>query len=89
MFKPNPAWVSFLSLFNLHQCVQSPTRVTSTTSTLIDYIYVSNPDVVLMSFIDMRNNKGPNTDPCGTPEGTVEYSDFLPFITTACLQFYK
>ena len=40
MFKPNPAWVSTLSLFNLHQCVQSPTRVTSTTSTLIDYIYI-------------------------------------------------
>ena len=26
MFKPNPAWVSTLFLFNLHQCVQSPTR---------------------------------------------------------------
>ena len=40
MFKPNPAWVLTLSLFNLHQCVQSPTRVTSTTSTLIDHIYM-------------------------------------------------
>ena len=35
----------------------------------------------------MRNNKGPNTDPCGTPEDIVLYSDFLPFITTACLRF--
>ena len=40
MFKPNPAWVSTLSLFNLHQCVQSLTRVTSTTSALIDHIYM-------------------------------------------------
>ena len=40
MFKPNPAWISTLSLFNLRQCVQSPTRVTSTTSTLIDRIYM-------------------------------------------------
>ena len=40
MFKPNPARVSTLSLFNLHQCVQSPTRVTSTTSTLTDLIYI-------------------------------------------------
>ena len=37
----------------------------------------------------MRNNKGPNTDPYGTPKGTVLYSDFLPFITTACLRFCK
>ena len=44
LFKPNPSWVSTLSLFNLHQCVQSPTRVTSTTSTLTDHIYVSNLD---------------------------------------------
>ena len=35
----------------------------------------------------MRNNKGPNTDPCGIPEDIVLYSDFLPFITTACLLF--
>ena len=31
-------------------------------------------------YIYMKNNKGPNTDPCGTPEGTVLYSDFLPFL---------
>ena len=32
--------LSTLSLFNLHQCIQSPTRVTSTTSTLIDHNYI-------------------------------------------------
>ena len=55
MFKPNPAWVSFLSLFNLHQCVQSPTRVTSTTSTLIDYIYVSNPDRLICTHVPVTS----------------------------------
>ena len=51
MFKPNPAWVSTLSLFNLHQCVQSPTRVTSTTSTLIDHIYASKPDRLIRTHV--------------------------------------
>ena len=39
--------------------------------------------------IYMKNIKEPNTDPCGTPEGIDFYSDFLPFITTACLRFCK
>ena len=38
MFKSNPAWASTRSLFNLDQYVQSATRVTLTTSTLVDHI---------------------------------------------------
>ena len=55
MFKPNPAWVSTLSLFNLHQCVQSPTRVTSTTSTRIDHIYVSSPDRLIRTHVPITS----------------------------------
>ena len=47
MFKSNPAWASTLSLFNLHQCVQSATRVTFATSTLIDHIDVNNTDKMI------------------------------------------
>ena len=36
VFKSNPAWIPTLSLFILHQCVESATRVALTTSTLID-----------------------------------------------------
>ena len=37
------------------QCVQSPTRVTSTTSTLIDHIYVSNPDRLIRTHVPMTS----------------------------------
>ena len=47
----------------------SDTLVSSAKSFIIDSIYL------VMSFMYMRNNKGPNTDPCGTPEGTVLYDD--------------
>ena len=53
MFKPNPAWVSTLSLFN--QCVQSPTRMTLTTSSLIDHIYVSNPDRLIRTHVPITS----------------------------------
>ena len=54
-FKPNPAWVSTLSLFNLHQCVQFQTRVTSTTSTLIDHIYVSKLDRLIRTHVPITS----------------------------------
>lgn len=51
MLKPNPAWASTISLFNLHQSVTSPTRVTSTTKTLIDHIYANNPDRLIHTYV--------------------------------------
>ena len=47
MFKSNPAWVSTLSVFKLHHCVQSAKRMTLTTSALVDHIYVNNPDKMI------------------------------------------
>ena len=51
MFKYNPLWASTLSLYNLHQCVQSATRVILTTSTPIDHICVNNPDKMMRKYI--------------------------------------
>ena len=51
VFKSNPASASTLSLFNLHQCVHAATRVTLTTSTLIDHIYVNNPDKMIRTYV--------------------------------------
>ena len=46
MLKPHPAWDSVCTLFNLKQLVISPTRITATSSTLIDHIYTNKPDAV-------------------------------------------
>ena len=42
----NLDWVSLYSSFRLHQLVNVPTRVTKTTSTLIDHIYTNNSGLV-------------------------------------------
>ena len=89
MFKPNPGWVSTLSLFNLHQCVQSPTRVTSTTTTLIDHIYVSNPDRLIRTPVPITSMSDHNpvccTFSCQIPKSkagkhtTVTYRSYKHF----------
>lgn len=47
MFSANPTWESTITLFGLKQLITSPTRVTSTSSTLIDHIYTTNKNRVL------------------------------------------
>ena len=42
-----------------------------------------------MSFIYRRNSNGPNTVPCGTPDVTGEYSDFVPSHTTSWRRFVR
>ena len=34
---------------------------------------------------DIRNRRGPRTEPCGTPAGTFFRSDLSPLITVACI----
>ena len=36
------------------------------------------------SFMYIKNNKGPSTDPCGTPDKTGVYGDSLPLRTKNC-----
>ena len=47
LFKSNCVWRSIVSLFGLKQLIQTATRVTSSTSTLIDHIYTNNLNAVL------------------------------------------
>jgi hypothetical protein len=44
--KNNVAWESMLALFGLKQLVSTATRVSPSTSTLIDHIYTSSPETV-------------------------------------------
>ena len=42
-----------------------------------------------MSPINMRNIKGPRTDPCGTPDITSCADDFAEFTTTCCVRWLR
>ncbi len=46
MLKQHSSWDSTLNLFGLTQLVSSPTRITETSSTLIDHIYTNNPHTI-------------------------------------------
>ena len=41
------------------------------------------------SFMYVRNKQGPSTEPCGTPDLTLMWSDWLPSTTTACFRSCK
>lgn len=43
LFNGNANWLSFIDLFNLHQCISLPTRINFTSCTLIDHIYSNDP----------------------------------------------
>ena len=42
-----------------------------------------------MSFIQIKNNKGPSTDPWRTPHSTICVDDVTPFTLVNYLQLYK
>ena len=46
LMKPQPAWESTVSLFGLSQLIKSPTRITPTTSTLLDHIYTNDSALI-------------------------------------------
>ena len=46
MFKQQPAWNSTVTLFGLQQLITNATRITQTSSTLLDHIYTNNTDKV-------------------------------------------
>jgi len=46
LHKTQTAWHSLTSLFGLHQLVNTSTRITDTSSTLIDHIYTNNKSMV-------------------------------------------
>ena len=44
LLKPRSSWDSTITLLGLTQLIESPTRITPTSATLIDHIYTNNPD---------------------------------------------
>ena len=46
LFKPHHAWDCTANLLGLHQLISFPTRVTATTSTLLDHIYTNKPTAI-------------------------------------------
>lgn len=47
----NNKWQNLVELFDLTQLVTEPTRITQSTSTIIDHIYTSNPENVSECFV--------------------------------------
>ena len=47
----NRKWQHLIELFDLTQLIKDPTRVTETSSTIIDHIYTSNPENIVESFV--------------------------------------
>ena len=47
LLKPNKRWTQIYELNNLHQVIEFPTRVTPTSKTLIDHIYVSDKNNIV------------------------------------------
>ena len=47
----NSKWLNLIQLFDLTQLVTEPTRVTKSSSLLIDHVYTSNPDNIFECFV--------------------------------------
>ena len=47
----NKKWLNLIQLFDLKQLVNSPTRITQNSSSLIDHIYCSNPENIFDCFV--------------------------------------
>ena len=46
LLKSQPAWESTTSLFGLHQLINCATRITQTSATLLDHIYINYEQMV-------------------------------------------
>ena len=49
--KSNTKWSNMIQLFDLTQLISKPTRVTQTTTTLIDHVYTTAPGTISESFV--------------------------------------
>ena len=47
----NTKWMNLIQLFYLTQLVSLPTRVTQSSSTIIDHVYTSNPENITETFV--------------------------------------
>jgi len=60
LLKPHSSWDSTITLLGLTQLIESPTRITPTSATLIDHIYTNNPD----AFTDVSVSDQSISDHC-------------------------
>ena len=51
LFSSHPQWTRICDSLGLSQLIQSPTRITASSSTLIDHIYTNNPKVITKSYV--------------------------------------
>ena len=56
LLKTNNQWTQMINSYNLHQLIQSPTRVTPNSQTIIDHIYVSNKNNVIETCVPVFNS---------------------------------
>ena len=47
----NSKWANLTQLFDLSQLITEPTRVTDTSSTIIDHVYTTEPGNITESFV--------------------------------------
>ena len=47
----NNKWMNLIQLFDLTQLISSPTRITQSSSSIIDHVYTSNPEYITESFV--------------------------------------
>ena len=81
--------ISLSATFNKSQAAP---WVESMQKTLASSAYINaSPDVIDKgrSFANNVNKEGPKTEPCGTPNLTCVFEDFLPFITVNCFLFER
>ena len=78
---------SLAFLFNSSKSGLQTDKEVSSANNLIPF----SPTALYISLIYRRKNKGPNTDPCGTPHGThLSLSlDLMPFTTVYWRRFDK
>ena len=55
LMKTNNQWNQQIDSYNLHQLIQSPTRVTQNSQTIIDHIYVTNKRNVIETSVPVFN----------------------------------
>ena len=89
VLKNNASWDSTISLFNLHQMVQTPTRVTQSTESLIDHIYTNNPERIIHCNVHQTSMSDHFTVQCALcnkipkaqhkPQSIITYRSFKHF----------
>ncbi|MCG8048030.1 MAG: reverse transcriptase domain-containing protein, partial [Candidatus Thiodiazotropha endolucinida] len=84
----NNKWLNMIQLFDLTQLIIQPTRITQTTSTIIDHVYTSHPENITESFVSNFSlsdhlpicfTRKVNSKPLKKEHTTISYRCFKEF----------